>query len=440
MSIKDNTPNTSLNFLKPKKYRLNQARKISREMHDTNATIAGMSRNYSQLFISDGFTIDLGNITENLKFTKSSRSLFVDGSPLDNGVQNIIFETLRSGDILIYFTRRTNHKGIDELKIDYIMADRICTPGKNTILTDVKTNNKMTVDEFYIEDGVVISRGETLGYCVAPNNNIGDWLFFPAFYDGAPVATLYSLPIKYNPASKRNFPIITPGLQIVDVLDAIMRSETVSTMLKAKISFILEYDIDGFAKIQGAVAASGKNEDDYFEAQINKLMDQVNSNDIGVLLQKPGVKINMQKPDDHTNQNYEKAIMPYLRQLSNLYGVNYAALCADGRAETGTTAKIAYQMANSTMSAIREHFYDLILRPFIELWCEFNNISIPEKIDINTRAYGFSRANEEITSIALAMENKLMSREQAIASIGLPPRETISEIEKDNLNIIDTGA
>jgi hypothetical protein len=392
-------------------------------MHKTHPVIYGMSRTYSQLFVSDGFNIGISG-TDGEKVTRQiyrwMKNCFVDDLSLDSGTQNLVYQMLVKGDVLVYFTSRKDLRDPKKEipKINIVDADRVRTPPKDTILLDAKNNASILSDAIaYWDNGVAIDNGETLGYAIAPTTKNGKWLFFPRVFGGYFHSVLFRHPIQLGQTTKRGYPVMTPGIETAKAIAEILRDETVSSTLRTRVAFILK--IMDTNLLKSHLRATGENADEKIRQYIYEMIAQMNSSDTNVVLQAPGVEI-VDRPFKNTiNPDLEKVLIPFYRQLANLYGINYAALFQDHRAETGTTNRTSYVMASQFCSQAREHYYNLVLIPFLEVCLLAMGLNTEEyDIRISSRDFGFAKEVEEVAAKAKAVEAGLMTIATAKEELG----------------------
>lgn len=416
-----------------KPHSLPSIRAKSRELHAQNAMLAGFTKIYCSLVISDGFSLQLSHKDKELslsvrdKWDDYTRLTSVDDRSLDAFAHSLIGDIVKAGDILVYATRRSNpYSGKEELKLNLIVAERIKSPSKKQAarLYDTRLKQYIDLSSKFIQDGVVLDEGEELGFTIAPQNANGDWLFIPKFYNNQFSAVLLQNPLRDNLESKRGVPLVAPGLQTISDFLEVRRDEVATSKLRTKAAFIIRMEKDLIKQ-----DATKEQEDELYKLiaqQMERMFNELKESSTNGVMVRPGTELEIRDPKNNISPELEKALLPYQRELASLYGIPFAAIASRTDLETGLTSRQAYSIAFSYTEAIRQNIYNCLFRPFFALWLSVNGYNAQDfKFDFTCRQYGFGKTVEEFNAQKVAVESGLKSLPMAITDIGENPDDVL---------------
>lgn len=379
----------------------------SRKANERNPIICALNKSMGQLISSDGLRLifkDEERKTEiEEKWNVAKRRIAKDGKSLDAFLSQVILQTLIDGDVLVYFTSGTDYRtGEAEQRLNWISGLRIVSPPENIKeLFDIKLGQYVNIAPYYFENGIAYKEGEIMGFSIAPEDGNAKWRYVPHVFGRNIVSNLITAPVVINPDSNRGIPFIAPGIKLVSQITKLIDSEVLASVQRTKTPFVISIkDINLAGKEESEIAEIKEK----IQKQAEELFAEIMSKDTAALIETPNITVKLSDVVNNVNKEFEQYLIPFLRLLAGVYGVNYSALFQDFRDDGGVTARLAYVMASQQCSPWRDYLMDKLLRPFMEIWLEFNGFDPYTKIDYITTEYNYAKGKEEMEAAKIAIE------------------------------------
>lgn len=414
---------------------LGQLRTLSRKINKDNVFIAGFTKNFLSLVLSQG--VNCSFTTSNNKQAKENfydfaKSPSVRGDEdINEFLRRIIFSVITDGDVLVYATSRKDYSDyeIDEddnieykqkLKLGTVPANLILSPTSDSKVYHVKTNELITnFKDYAVDNGCVMEKGQIIGYTSIDTSGKDIYWFYPRTFGKYFSATLVKSPIPTgDPSVIRGIPLLSPALKALDdvtkLLDAEVKSQTVKTKLAMKLEIT---DPDATA------AEIKKIKDDTSVA-----LSETSTSDANIWFSTAGTKL---EAFDHKNNNQTQIdylITPMLRYISGLYGVSYDALTKDLSNASGATARALYAQAFADTEIWRKQIYSQILDPMMYLLLD--EIEIDPKISewqFSVKQFGYLKSKEEYDANKLAVDSKQKTYYENVTQQGYDPEEMLKQ-------------
>lgn len=414
---------------------IGQLRNLSRKINKDNVFIAGFTKNFLSLILSQGvhcsFTTFDNRSAKEFYYDFAKAPSVRGDEDINEFLRRLLFAVITDGDVLVYSTSRKDYSDYDideneelvykeKLKIGTVPANLVMSPSPDSKIFHTKTNEEiLNLDKFSIVDGCVLERDQIIGYTVIDTTGKDIFWYYPRTFGKYFSATLMKSPIPTgDPSSIRGIPLLSPALKALDdvtkLLDAEVKSQTVKTKMPMKLEITdPDASADQIKKIKDDTSVA---------------LSETSTNEANVWFSTAGTKLEAFDHKNNAQTQIDYLITPMLRYISGLYGVSYDALTKDLSNASGATARALYAQAYADTEIWRKQLYSQILDPMMYLLLD--RIGIDPKISewqYSVKQFGYLKSKEEYDANKLAVDSKQKTYYENVTQQGYDPEEMLKQ-------------